>query len=569
MNTRAAQTPAPADYPDAHPETPHPDASAGSLYLNARIYTADAAFSQASVLAVRGGSIVYAGDDRREGAARLGPGAREVDLQGKTVLPGLADSHLHFLLQGQRLAEIDIHLKPKEEILRLVREEARRLGPGRWVVGRGWNHEIWADNRWPDRAELDAAAPHNPVALTRADAHSVWASSLALAEAGFDDSSPDMPGGEILRRPDGTLRGILVDTPIFRIWQAQPAPGPEQKLGYYRKAEAELFSLGVTSVGDAWQTLAEHENLKNIYASGGLKIRVHGMLGSQDPGDRARLLEAEGRDAVRPLSGLFGGRLSLRAYKAVLDGSLGSRSAWLSRDYADRPGHRGSGRYTDQELCELLRPALERGFQLCLHAIGDAAVEQAMRVFESLAAEGPPGFFRQGRHRIEHFQSAAPGLVARALALGLIPSMQPTHQASDVKMAELRLGPDLLRISYPWRQVLDAGGLIAAGSDSPMEEASPFLGLHSALARLPFSALSGSREAAEALRMSRREALLSYTLWAAYAAFSEQLTGSLEVGKAADFIVLDRDVMACPVPEIPGARVLLTVLDGREVYSAS
>lgn len=522
------------------------------LFFNGRIRTMRPEKPCVRVLAVRGGRIVYAGDDADEGAARLSPGAERLDLGGHTAMPGFIDTHLHFKTQGQQLSEPDIALKSKEEILRLVREEAGRLAPGEWIQGRGWNNELWEDKNWPRRAELDAVAPEHPVALTRSDAHSMWVNSKALEAAGIRRDDPDPPGGEILRDERGEPLGILVDTPIFQVWAAVPPLTAAQTLAAWQKAQAELFRHGITSAGDAWQTLDDHENLKKAYAQGEIAVRLYGMLASVDHADRPCF--PEGR---APLRGLFDQRLSLAAFKVVLDGSLGSRSAWLRAGYRDRPGHSGKGRYDDRQLAALLRPALDNGFQICAHAIGDAAVRQGLKALAAAPVSGV-------RHRIEHFQIATPDDIAEALALGVIPAMQTVHCAADRKMAEARLGPASLEHAYPWRRIIDSGGIIANGSDSPMESVNPFLGLHAALARTPFACRGGD---AERLRLSREEALKSYTVWAAEAEGASGLKGALGEGMLADLIVLDRDPVRCPVEELPETRVLLTVLGGETVFS--
>lgn len=558
-----------------------------SLFFNGRIHTlaeadsaqaaqrADAAkTAPAGVLAVKNGRIVYAGNSLEQAAGHVSATARRVDLEGATVVPGLNDTHMHFLLQGQRLTEIDIYLKAKPDILRLVAEEAARLEPGRWILGRGWNNEIWPDKAWPCKRELDQAAPRNPVALTRADAHSMWVNSLALEAAGFDRNSPDPPGGEIGRDEAGELTGILVDTPIFKVWEAVPPLSRDERRRAWKMAEAELFSLGITSVGDAWQSMREHEELCALYAAGELRLRVYGMLASVDYEDRPHFCES-----WRPVRGLFDGRLSLEAVKVVLDGSLGSRSAWLGRDYKDRRGHRGNSRYTDEQLFAMLREPRRAGFRVCAHAIGDEAVRQALRVLERLEqggmsgpGAGPGSGGESGaeagrvplRHRIEHFQTAWPEDIAKALRLKIIPAMQSVHAASDRAMAQARLDAASLAHSYPWRQILDAGGIIANGSDSPMDSANPFHGLHAAVTRRPFDALTPE----DAVRLTRREALCSYTAWAAEAEGAQAVKGRLSPGMYADFAVLDRDIFTCSDQELRETQVLTTVLGGEIVHQA-
>lgn len=537
----------------------------GWIAHNGRMHTVDAAMPEASVLGLLAGRIVYAGGSLREAKALL-PGARLLDLRGHAVIPGLIDSHQHFIMQGQSLAELVLQGLSREDVLAAVAARARAVKPGEWIVGRGWNHELWPGREWPRREELDAAAPDNPVALTRMDGHSMWANTRALAVAGIDRNTPDPSGGEILRTPDGALRGILVDTPLFMVRAAIPPLTESQKREACLAAQAAMFRHGITSVGDAWQTPEDHAFLRELYASGALRIRIYGMLASRF----REGLPVAGVDSD-PVRGLYGGRLSLAAFKVVLDGSLGSRSAWLTADYADRPGHKGNSRYSDDALYAALHAAGERGFQLCVHAIGDAAVLQALRAFERLRGDAtrpanhPANHLASGPHRIEHFQIASPETIARALALGVIPSMQTLHALADKSMAEARLAPAMLAHAYPWRAVLDRGGIIANGSDSPMDGENPFHGFFAAIGRTPFSSgKSGEGNPA----MTREEALKSYTLWGAMAELAARDKGSLTPGKFADFAVLDRDILTCPAEEVRDARALLTVVGGEAVYAA-
>ena len=539
-----------------------PDRRTGeTLFYNTTIYTADAANPRASVMAVRDGRIVYVGGEYDAAARMLSPGAARVDLGGKVMLPGFTDAHLHFIMQGVSLSELNIHLKSRDEILRLVGERAGELEPGAWILGRGWNHEVWPGRQWPCKEDLDAVAPHNPVALTRLDGHSLWANSAALRAGGLDRNSPEYPGGEILRGPDGELTGILIDTPAFKVRSAVPPLTEEQKREACLLAQAELFRYGITSVGDAWQMAEDHELLRGLYEDGALRIRIYGMMASRFQGITPCALAKSG-DAG-PVGGLYGDRLALRAYKIVLDGSLGSRSAWLTGEYADRPGHSGNHRYTDEELLTVARSAHERGFQLCIHAIGDAAVLQALRTFEALRREGGEAAWCKTRHRIEHFQIVGPDTVERALSLGVIPAMQTIHALADKSMAAVRLTPHDLDRSYPWRAVLDRGGIIANGSDSPMDGMNPFDGFYAAVARTPFSHQQADPAT---ISMTREEALLSYTLWPACAEFAEDRKGSLTAGKYADCIVLDRDIMTCPAEDIRNATVLMTMVAGETVH---
>ncbi len=529
----------------------------GAIFYNAAIHTMDPAHPHAAVLAVQGQNIVYAGSDLKDAQAALPPGAKRIDLEGKTVIPGLIEGHMHFLIEGQRLFELDFTGKSKEEILRMVADETRRRNPGEWIIGRGWNHENWRDNRWPDKKELDAVTPRNPAMLTRADAHSVWVNSVALRAAGIDRDTPAMRGGEIFKNLDGEPQGILVDTPIFRVRSVIPPLSDGQMRQAYLDAQKELFGYGITSLDNASQTVRNHEMLKSLYESGELKIRVYEMLAAHT-GDDLDYFAAGGK----AFSGLYGERLSMRAIKVVGDGSLGSESAWLLRDYANRPGHKGDGRYTDEGLYAIVRRARDNGFQACVHAIGDAMVRQAINVMERVLREQP---LADHRYRIEHFQIVAPEDLERALKLGIVPAMQTIHAVSDRVMAKLRLDGATLDNAYAWRRLLDKGGIFTNGSDAPMESVDPFLGMHAAVTRTDAAGNPPGGWLPEQ-KLSRYEALQSYTAWAAYAEFGEARKGSLTPGKLADFAVLDRDILTCPDEEIKNTRVLLTVVGGEIVH---
>ncbi len=530
------------------------------IFYNAVIHTMDPFHPAATVLAVDGQNIAYVGPSSRDAAAALPSGAKRVDLGGGTVVPGLIEGHMHFLAEGQRLFELNLAGKSKEEILRLVAAESQSRAAGQWIIGRGWNHEIWRENHWPDKKDLDAAAPENPVALSRADGHSVWVNSAALRAAGIDRNTPASRGGDIFRTSDGEPQGILVDTAMFRLRSAMPLLSEEQIRQAYADAQRELFGYGFTSLVNASQSVRNHEILRKAYEAGEIKIRVYEALAAHTKDDLA-YMNAGGK----PVHGLYGERLSVRAIKVVGDGSLGSESAWLLHDYANRPGHKGSGRYSDESLYAIIRRARDNGFQACVHAIGDAQARQAITVMERVLREQP---LADHRYRIEHFQIVAPDDVRRALDLGIIPAMQTIHAVADRTMAALRLDPETLENAYAWRRVVDAGGIFANGSDAPMETINPFHGLHAAVTRTDCKGEPAGGWRPEQ-KLTRLEALQSYTTWAAYAEFGETRKGSLQPGKLADFAVLDRDILTCPEEEIKNTRALLTVAGGEIVHELS
>lgn len=535
------------------------DVQTDALYVNGNIYTLDKDFSRVSVLAVREGKILYAGDSAEEAGRILGAQVRVTDLGGKTVLPGLIEGHMHFLRYGERRSMIDIFWKPKAEILAKVEAEAKGLKPGEWLLSRGWNHEVWEGRQWPSKEDLDAVAPNNPVVLTRADNHSIWANSQALRAAGITRDTPDPQGGEILKNAQGEPSGILTDTAMPLVLSKAPPFSAERRHAAYLKAQEDLLRHGITSIVDAGESLENINILKQAYASGDMKLRAYVMLAAVTGQDKLYL-----QGGGKPSSGLFAGRLDLCAVKVVSDGSLGSRSAWLLEDYCDRPGHKGNGRYSDAELYAILKRARDNGFQVGVHAIGDGAVRQVIDQVEKVLNESP---LKDHRYRIEHFQVVEAGDIPRALRLGLIPAMQAVHATSDMNMAEDRVGPERIKSSYAWRSVLNCeGGIIANGSDAPVEPVNPWHGIYASVTRMDLKGnpLGGWRPEQ---KMTRAEAVKSFTIWPAFAMFAEGSRGSLERGKAADFVVIDRDIMSCPESEIKDVEVLRTVLAGETVYA--
>lgn len=533
--------------------------AADAVYVNGNIYTVDSAFSKASVLAVKDGKLAYVGTDADAARANVGNNVPVVDLAGKTVIPGLIEGHMHFLYEGEQLSALPIYLKSKEAILELVRAEAARLNPGEWITGSGWNHEVWTDKAWPTKEELDKVAPRNPVILHRADGHSSWVNSAALAAGGVSKDTPDPQGGEILRNSAGDVLGVLVDTAVDPVQEKMPALSPERRYAALLKAQEELFSYGLTSLVDAGQTVENVNLMRKGYESGELRIRIYVMLEGSTGQDAAYIAAGH-----KPEREMYDNRLSVAAVKLYSDGSLGSRSAWLLEDYADRPGHKGNGRYSEAELYNLVKRARGEGFQVGVHAIGDAAVRQALDVMEQVLKEQP---LPDHRYRIEHFQITHPDDIARAVKDGVIAVMQAVHASSDLNMAEDRVGHERILSSYAWRDVIRAGGIIANGSDAPVEPVNPYQGLYASVARAD---LKGNPQGGwyPEQKMTREEALRSFTIWPAYAQFEDTLKGSLEVGKLADFVVLDRDIMQCPESGIKDARAVMTVVGGRVEYES-
>jgi len=526
------------------------------IFINGNIYTVDKDFSKATVIAIQDERILYVGDDAETARELSSPRTQIVDLGGKTVIPGIIESHLHYMNLGKSLSELDIYEKPKDAILQAVAEEAKRLQPGEWIIGSGWSQEVWDNAQWPAKEDLDAVAPVNPVCLYRKDGHSAWVNTKALEMAGIDASTPNPQGGEILRKSSGEPSGILIDTAIDGVSAKFAEPTGEQKLSYYKRADSEVLSFGITSLMDAGTSYENIRLLKNAYSQGVLHVRAYELL---NEGEDIPYLA----DGNKPALDLYDGRLSVNCVKFYTDGSLGSRSAWFLDEYNDRKGHAGNPRYTDEEFYDLVKRVRQEGFQVSTHAIGDAAVRQTINTYERVLNEQP---LPDHRYRIEHFQNVHPDDFARLVNDSIIASMQTVHATSDMAFAESRIGPSRVLNAYAWRTVIDKGGIIPNGSDAPVEKVNPFHGFYAAVTRRD---LRGEPEGGwyASLAMTREEALKSFTIWGAYAMFGDDKKGSLEKGKYADLVVLDRDIMTCDAKDLIDAKALLTVLGGQVVYS--
>lgn len=521
---------------------------ADSLFLNGRIYTVDPAFSVVEAIAVKDGRVLWAGSNEQV-KKYAAPGAKLFDLEGRTAIPGIVESHLHFLSLGILLTQIDASGKSKEKLLGEIRAASETRQEGAWIVGRGWNEVVWGDGRPPTRRELDEVAPDRPVCMIRACGHTIWVNSKALALAGIGKDSPDPIGGEIYRDDAGEPTGVLVDTAADCVHELLPETDGRELREAADKAQERLFSFGITAAHDMAGTSSgeggKTEFYRNLYRDGTLKIGLCSYIAGES---------AEEAYRRGPLTGLFGGRFSARGVKFFTDGSLGARSAWMLDDYADRPGHRGNARYTDDELYRLVLGARKNGFQPATHAIGDAANRQVLDVYERVLREIPEA--KDHRFRIEHAQILERSDISRFGALGVIPSMQFIHCESDRNMTEDRIGRARLGGAFAWRTLLRGGSVVPGGSDAPVESVNPFPGLGAAVAR----------DWCPEEKISREDALRAFTIWGAYTGFEEHIKGSIEVGKLADLAVLDRDVMNCPQEEIGDIRVVATVLGGSAVF---
>jgi predicted amidohydrolase YtcJ len=532
----------------------------GTVFYDGDLRTLDPQVPRARHVSALDGKIVYVGDsiEDAEGAVcgALGDQSfkdsiKKIALLGRQAIPGLVDSHAHALAEGLRLTQLDLAGLSYEALLEKVSERAKTLPEGAWLHGRGWDQNSWPGSAWPGTKDLDLAAPRNPVALDRVDKHSVWLNSRALALAGIDKFTPAPTGGEILKNDDGSLKGVLVGQAMRRAWAAMPAFDGYGRDALFISAQSEMLSLGLTTLMDCGTRVGDYRMLEGLNSSGGLKIRFRGFaIGDPWEGD---LLDAQKSSQNSPM-------LAVDGVKLFSDGSLGSRSAWLREPYSDQPDHFGDHNFEDGALLRLFQRARDKNLQVAIHAIGDRAISQAVDLMEkALGSES-----RERHFRLEHFQVTDKEILKKTAALGLIPSIQSVGLMYDLHMAPLRLGPARVRDSYAWRRILDGGTLIN-GSDAPIESPNPFFGIYAAVSRRD---LSGRPEegfqVGDALTLE--EALLSYTQWAADAAFLGDSLGSLSTGKFLDMAVVDRDIFSVGAREIADTKALMTIVAGEPAY---
>jgi predicted amidohydrolase YtcJ len=474
------------------------------------------------------------------------PVEHEIDGGGRTVLPGLIDAHGHVLDLG--MTQMTVQLVGTSSIADLqkrLRDYAATHPRDAWIIGFGWNQELWPDKRFPTAADLDSVVPDRPVVLERVDGHAVVANSAAMKAAGITAQTSAPAGGRI-------ENGLFVDAARGLIDKAIPARTLEQSSEALAKAQEQLLSVGVTGASSMSTSIADWETMRRAGTAGTLKVRLMVYLSG-----------TESLAAVpSPTPWLYGDRLRAVGIKLFADGALGSRGAWLKRPYADKPDTRGLQFRSDAEMLSLADAAASRGFQVATHAIGDAANAQIISAYEQLAKKYPG----DRRWRIEHFQIADPADIPRLAPAGIIASMQPTHQTSDRLMAEKRLGPNRLAGAYAWQSVLKNGGRLAFGSDFPVESPNPFPGLSAAISRQDVSGQPpGGWIPSE--RLTFAQALDAFTRGAAYAGFAEDKIGALEPGKWADFILVDRDPTKVDAQQLARTEVLETWVAGKKVWT--
>jgi predicted amidohydrolase YtcJ len=534
------------------PATPQP---ADLIVTNARIYTVDANRPMVEAMAIRGGRVVATGPQRAIMTLR-GASTQVLDLHGRTVIPGMIDAHVHLLNLGNSLRNVDlVGTSSYDEVVARVAARARETPAGTWIIGRGWDQNDWGVTQFPTHEALSRAVPDHPVVLTRIDGHATLVNAAAIRAAGLTAQTQDPSGGRIERGADGAPTGVLVDAAMGLVNRHVPPATKEQLKTAVQAAIAEMNRWGLTSVHDAGVGRAVIDVYEEVAREGRFDIRDYVMVANND--------EAIDHYLARgPQSGLYDGRLWIKAIKISSDGALGSRGASLIEPYTDDPRNSGLALVRPGRIRDVSVKALRGGFQVNVHAIGDRANRVVLDEFEQAFGQVP---LADHRFRIEHAQIIHPDDVPRFAQLGVIPSMQASHQTSDMYWAVNRIGPTRVLGAYAWRSLLNTGVIIANGSDLPVERTNPLISFMASVSRQDARGWPAGGWYPEQ-KMTREEALKSMTIWAAYAGFMEKDIGSLEPGKLADFVVLDQDIMRVPPELILNTNVLATYLGGKAVF---
>jgi predicted amidohydrolase YtcJ len=530
------------------------------IFLNGNIYTVNERQLHAEAIAIKKDRIVFVGSNTA--AKKLANDkTRIVDLAGKTVVPGLTDSHCHIFGIGER--EMNLNLEgtnAREDFLTKVKERVAGAERGKWITGRGWIETFWKPSQFPTRQDLDKIAPDNPIFLTRTDGHAAVVNSAALKIAKIDNHTTDPFGGQILKT-DGEPNGMLLDNAMDLVEKNIPKPTEaEREQALLLGIEREI-KLGWCEIQNAGSHKDDIDLIRKQYADGKIKIRmINAVYG---PGADAEWF-LRGGSTINA----YDHRFTQRTVKVIFDGALGSRGAALLKPYSDAPDTSGYLTEKPEDLKPMFEEALRRGIQVETHAIGDRANRTILDLYEAAFKAVPAGQrkIKEPRWRVEHAQIVDLADIPRFAKLGVIPSMQPSHAISDLFFAPARLGMDRLAGAYAWQSFLKSGAIICGGSDAPVERGEPMIEFYAAIARKSIKGESSNGWHPEQA-VSREQALKMFTIWPAYAAFEENDKGSIEVGNLADFTVLSQDIMKIPEPEILNTRCIMTVISGEIIYA--
>jgi len=535
---------------------------------NGKIVTVDDTKPEAQAVAIRDDRIVAVGTND-EIARYVGEATEVIDLGGQLAIPGFIESHGHFTGIGQAKMSLDLmHVKSWDEIVQMVADAVSKAQPGQLIVGRGWHQEKWDTTPEPNvegfpvHDALSKVSPDNPVILTHASGHATFANAKAMEMAGITPATPDPPGGEILKDRSGNPIGVFRETASGLLGKARAAARegmtPEQREAEARKivqlADQEVLSKGIATFEDAGSNFETIDRFKSMVDEGQLGVRLWVMARTSNE-ELAKNL-----DAYRMI-GYGNHQLTVRAIKVVMDGALGSRGAWMLEPYSDSPGSTGLNTTPVDSVRETAKLAIAHNYQLCIHAIGDRANREVLDIYEETFKANPDQ--TDLRWRIEHAQHLNAADIPRFGELGVIAAMQGIHCTSDAPYVLARLGPERAEEgAYVWQKLMKTGAVIANGTDAPVEDVNPIPSFYASVSRK----LKDGSVFYPDQRMTRMEALRSYTINGAFAGFEESLKGSITPGKLADVTVLSKDIMTIPEEEIPTARVTYTIVGGKVLY---
>ena len=534
------------------------------VLTNGKVVTVDDALPEAQAIAIRGDRIIAVGTNE-EITALVGELTSTIDLAGRLALPGFIEGHGHYTSLGRSKTILDLtQVESWDEIVVMVADAVQSASPDQWIEGRGWHQEKWKEvppgsvEGVPTHTTLSAVSNNNPVVLGHASGHAAFANAYALELAGINNQTPDPPGGTIVRDADGSATGLLrenADGLVYRVVEKEKAQLSEAEKWNEFSHQVELageeaLSKGVTTFHDAGASFATIDGFKQLADEGRLPVRLYVMVRSE-----SNVSMDDALPSYRMI-GYGGNHLTVRSIKRQIDGALGSHGAWLLEPYEDMPSSTGLWVEEPNDIETTAQLAAKHGFQLNTHAIGDRANREVLDIYERTFPEGAGG---QMRWRIEHAQHLHPDDVRRFADLGVIASMQGVHATSDAPWVYARLGVKRAESgAYLWRSLIEAGVMLTNGTDTPVEDVSPISSLYSSVVRQD----RDGNEFFPGQRMTRLEALQSYTINNAYAAFEEDIKGSITVGKLADITVLDRDIMTVPEAEIARAQVDMTIVGG-------
>ena len=543
-------------------------APADLVLRNGRIVTVDDRVPEAQALAARGGTIVAVGSSA-DIARYIGPATQVIDLGGQLAIPGFIEGHAHFTGIGENRINLDLMgTKSWDEIVQMVAEAVEKAKPGQWIVGRGWHQEKWSSvpqpnvEGFPLHASLDKVAPNNPVVLTHASGHAAFVNQKAMDLSGISKTTANPNGGEILKDASGNPTGLLRETAqtLVKRGAGEPTLTADEAEARGRRvlqlADEEVTSKGITSFVDAGSTLDVIDRMKRLVDEGKLNVRLWVMVSNSTAPTFAAALDSH------RMVGYANDHLTVRAIKMYMDGALGSRGAWLLEPYADKPDSTGLNITPLETIRAGAQRAIEHNYQVCIHAIGDRANREVLNIYEDTFKKNNKNG-KDLRWRIEHAQHLSAADIPRFGQLGVIAAMQTIHCTSDAVFVPARLGDARSEEgAYVWQKLMKSGAVVANGTDAPVENVDPIPNYYAAVTRR----LADGRVFYGDQRMSRMEALKSYTLSNAYATFEENIKGSLTVGKLADVTVLTKDITKVPDDEIRTAKVAYTIVGGKIVY---